>query len=404
MGRRFFDSSTIPKGLFDQNAAPVGWFDADLLNVVPAATGGGITVTQSTPYTDADQFHAGTLNRNIIEASTYVDPDQFHTGTLTLNVIQASTYTDADQFHTGTLALNVTQASTYTDADQFHAGTLNRNIIEASTYVDPDQFHTGTLTLNVIQASTYTDADQFHTGTLALNVTQASTYTDADQFHAGTLNRNIIEASTYVDPDQFHTGSITAPQSNNSLRTLPNARGYLTAPLRQTANVMFVDEVLYDTLSTHLGWNDWTYLMIDNGYGVKEVVKVTGVLGNQGVSIERSQEYSEASSFTEANIYYVNTLEAILFGTPSQELSMTTSGGIGLFDENLLEYPILSFTHLGNTESVGDTKIILSVRHLATCCVSGQPPEIPLELLPYRVVDSGELREIDDTEIRSISG
>ena len=385
MGRRFFDSSTIPKGLFDQNAAPVGWFDADLLNVVPAATGGGITVTQSTPYTDADQFHAGTLNRNIIEASTYVDPDQFHTGTLTLNVIQASTYTDADQFHTGTLALNVTQASTYTDADQFHAGTLNRNIIEASTYVDADQFHTGIIAHGIVQASTYVDPDQFHEGVLT-----------------GTLY--LTQNTTYVDPDQFHTGSITAPQSNNSLRTLPNARGYLTAPLRQTANVMFVDEVLYDTLSTHLGWNDWTYLMIDNGYGVKEVVKVTGVLGNQGVSIERSQEYSEASSFTEANMYYVNTVEAILFGTPSQELSMTTSGGIGLFDENLLEYPILSFTHLGNTESVGDTKIILSVRHLATCCVSGQPPEIPLELLPYRVVDSGELREIDDTEIRSISG
>ena len=385
MGRRFFDSSTIPKGLFDQNAAPVGWFDADLLNVVPAATGGGITVTQSTPYTDADQFHAGTLNRNIIEASTYVDPDQFHTGTLTLNVIQASTYTDADQFHTGTLALNVTQASTYTDADQFHAGTLNRNIIEASTYVDPDQFHTGIIAHGIVQASTYVDPDQFHEGVLT-----------------GTLY--LTQNTTYVDPDQFHTGSITAPQSNNSLRTLPNARGYLTAPLRQTANVMFVDEVLYDTLSTHLGWNDWTYLMIDNGYGVKEVVKVTGVLGNQGVSIERSQEYSEASSFTEANMYYVNTLEAILFGTPSQELSMTTSGGIGLFDENLLEYPILSFTHLGNTESVGDTKIILSVRHLATCCVSGQPPEIPVGLLPYRIIDNSELRIIDDEEIRSISG
>ena len=385
MGRRFFDSSTIPKGLFDQNAAPVGWFDADLLNVVPAATGGGITVTQSTPYTDADQFHAGSLNRNIIVASTYVDPDQFHTGTLTLNVIQASTYTDADQFHTGTLALNVTQASTYTDADQFHAGTLNRNIIEASTYVDPDQFHTGIIAHGIVQASTYVDPDQFHEGVLT-----------------GTLY--LTQNTTYVDPDQFHTGSITAPQSNNSLRTLPNARGYLTAPLRQTANVMFVDEVLYDTLSTHLGWNDWTYLMIDNGYGVKEVVKVTGVLGNQGVSIERSQEYSEASSFTEANMYYVNTVEAILFGTPSQELSMTTSGGIGLFDENLLEYPILSFTHLGNTESVGDTKIILSVRHLATCCVSGQPPEIPVGLLPYRIIDNSELRIIDDEEIRSISG
>ena len=385
MGRRFFDSSTIPKGLFDQNAAPVGWFDADLLNVVPAATGGGITVTQSTPYTDADQFHAGTLNRNIIEASTYVDPDQFHTGTLTLNVIQASTYTDADQFHTGTLALNVTQASTYTDADQFHAGTLNRNIIEASTYVDPDQFHTGIIAHGIVQASTYVDPDQFHEGVLT-----------------GTLY--LTQNTTYVDPDQFHTGSITAPQSNNSLRTLPNARGYLTAPLRQTANVMFVDEVLYDTLSTHLGWNDWTYLMIDNGYGVKEVVKVTGVLGNQGVSIERSQEYSEASSFTEANMYYVNTVEAILFGTPSQELSMTTSGGIGLFDENLLEYPILSFTHLGNTESVGDSKIILSVKRLATRCKSGQPPEIPVGLLPYRIIDSNELRIIDDEEIRSISG
>ena len=322
MGRRFFDSSTIPKGLFDQNAAPVGWFDADLLNVVPAATGGGITVTQSTPYTDADQFHAGTLNRNIIEASTYVDPDQFHTG------------------------------------------IIAHGIVQASTYVDPDQFHEGVLT-----------------GTLYLT-----------------------QNTTYVDPDQFHTGSITAPQSNNSLRTLPNARGYLTAPLRQTANVMFVDEVLYDTLSTHLGWNDWTYLMIDNGYGVKEVVKVTGVLGNQGVSIERSQEYSEASSFTEANIYYVNTLEAILFGTPSQELSMTTSGGIGLFDENLLEYPILSFTHLGNTESVGDSKVILSVKRLATCCKSGQPPEIPVGLLPYRIIDNSELRIIDDEEIRSISG
>ena len=364
MGRRFFDSSTIPKGLFDQNAAPVGWFDADLLNV---------------------------------------DPDQ-----LTLNVIQASTYTDADQFHTGTLALNVIQASTYTDADQFHAGTLNRNIIEASPYVDLDQFHTGTLALNVIQASTYTDADQFHAGSVAFSsaLEQTATYVDPDQFHAGTLiiGTLVRQVSTYVDPDQFHTGSVHAPQSNNSLRTLPNARGYLTAPLRQTANVMFVDEVLYDTLSTHLGWNDWTYLMIDNGYGVKEVVKVTGVLGNQGVSIERSQEYSGASSFTEANIYYVNTLEAILFGTPSQELSMTTSGGIGLFDENLLEYPVLSFTHLGNTESVGDSKIILSVKRLATCCKSGQPPEIPVGLLPYRIIDSNELRIIDDEEIRSISG
>ena len=190
----------------------------------------------------------------------------------------------------------------------------------------------------------------------------------------------------------------------NQFRLIPNARGNLTAPLRRYSSVMYVDASLYSLVLSSLEWRDWTYLLLDNQYGTTELVKVTACVGNNGLAIERAQEYSCGSEFGSAVIKHVETIESILYHAPSDALSITTSGGIGLFDGDTLEYPAITFTHLGNTESVGDSKVILSVKRLATCCKSGQPPEIPVGLLPYRVIDNNELRIIDDDEIRSISG
>lgn len=190
----------------------------------------------------------------------------------------------------------------------------------------------------------------------------------------------------------------------NQFRLIPNARGFLTAPLRRYSSVMQVDVTLYNLMFSNLEWRDWTYLLLDNQHGITELVKVTACVGNNGLAIERGQEYSCNSEFGSAIIKHVETIESILHQAPSDVLNITTSGGIGLFDGGVLEYPAITFTHLGNTESVGDSKVILSVKRLATCCKSGQPPEIPVGLLPYRIIDNSELRIIDDEEIRSISG
>ena len=185
---------------------------------------------------------------------------------------------------------------------------------------------------------------------------------------------------------------------------IPNARGTLEAPLRRHSAVMYVNSELYNLIKSKLEWQDWTFLLVDNECGVTELVKVIGCVASNGLTIERGKEYSIAGEFTTAILRYVDTLDAIISRADKHKLTISTTGGIGLFNENTLEYPVIKFTHLGNTESVGDSKIILSVKSLATCCKTGQPPEIPLELLPYRIIDNNELRILDDTEIRSISG
>ena len=292
------------------------------------------------------------------------------------------------------------------DENSIPKGWLDENAVAVGWFDSSlvQKTNTGNIALN--QTATFTDADQFYAGVLTQLITlnQTATFTDADQFYAGVLTRLITlnQTATFTDGDRFY-GNLSTVYIGK-LKNIPNAEGNLTKALLKSSRVMFVNSELYLLLNTNLKFRDWTYLLLDNQHGITELVKVTACVGNNGLAIERGQEYSCNSEFGSAIIKHVETIESILHQAPSDVLNITTSGGIGLFDGGVLEYPAITFTHLGNTESVGDSKVILSVKRLATCCKSGQPPEIPVGLLPYRIIDNSELRIIDDEEIRSISG
>lgn len=184
----------------------------------------------------------------------------------------------------------------------------------------------------------------------------------------------------------------------NQLKIIPNAIGTLIAPVRKYDAAIQVDTDLYNALTVELEWRDWTYLLV----GGVEVVKVVRAIEPSTLQVERAQEYTCRAEFIEAAVEYVETVESVLAMNTPVPLSISASGGLGTPSPDTIFYPAPTFTHLGNTESVGDVKVILSIKRVAVCCTDGQPPDIPLGLQPYRITSEEELRVIDTDEIRSV--
>lgn len=159
------------------------------------------------------------------------------------------------------------------------------------------------------------------------------------------------------------------------------ANGVLSAPLFPDSYTAFVNSDLVTYLSTLLG-TDYCYLVID----ACEIVKVMGCLAPNVLYIERFSDRRK-TYLIGAPIQYFVTPNEIQDAVSEQELSLTQDKAI-VISENNISYPELNIIAIGGVGISELPNAMIEDLELAGCGCN-IPPEIPINYLQLRIVDSG---------------
>lgn len=170
------------------------------------------------------------------------------------------------------------------------------------------------------------------------------------------------------------------------------ANGVLSAPLFPDSYTAFVDANLVTYLSTLLS-TDYCYLVIN----ACEIVKVMGCLAPNVLYIERFAEQRK-TYLTGTPIQYFLTPNEIQDAVSEQELNLTQDQAI-VTNGNNVSYPEINIIAIGGINISGLPKAMIQDLELAGCGCS-EPPEIPINYLQLRIVDTG-YRIVDSGEYRA---
>lgn len=170
------------------------------------------------------------------------------------------------------------------------------------------------------------------------------------------------------------------------------ANGVLSAPLFPDSYTVFVNADLVTYLSTLLS-TDYCYLVIN----ACEIVKVMGCLAPNVLYIERFAEQRK-TYLTGTPIQYFLTPNEIQDAVAEQELSLTQDQAI-IVSGDSVSYPELDIVAIGGVNISDPPDAMIQDLELAGCGCS-EPPEIPINYLQLRIVDTG-YRIVDSGEYRA---
>lgn len=159
------------------------------------------------------------------------------------------------------------------------------------------------------------------------------------------------------------------------------ANGVLSAPLFPDSYTAFVDADLVTYLSTLLG-TDYCYLVIN----ACEIVRVMGCLAPNVLYIERFSECRK-TYLSGTPIQYFLTPNEIQDAVSEQELSLIQNQAIVVNGSNIT-YPELSIIAIGGISISELPNAMIQDLELFGCGCSS-PPEIPINYLQLRIVDTG---------------
>jgi len=174
------------------------------------------------------------------------------------------------------------------------------------------------------------------------------------------------------------------------------ANGYLVQPLSEKGYVATVDAATWLYLNTLLG-TDYCYLVIAG----REVVKVLGLQATNQVLLQRGLEGTHRKTWIAGrSIKYGLTWSEVQDATTYIGYTLNVSGGVSWDGVNIF-YPELNLLGIGGITC--DGTYIDDIPDNVGCCISTEPPSIPLQYLPlrqvyltgafdYRITDSGDYR------------
>lgn len=176
------------------------------------------------------------------------------------------------------------------------------------------------------------------------------------------------------------------------------AYGTLVSPAMPQDSVLRVDIAVYTYLSTILG-SDYCYLVL----GGTEIVKILGFSTPNVLLVQRGVDHTEIVKHNVgANLRYGITPSEIHDATTFVGYGYTLSGRLFAGNTGAINYGPMTMQGLGGVEVKGEIPrfAIYDIPDNAGCRAGTLPPDIPIRLQPYRVVDSGDVRVTDDGTYR----
>jgi hypothetical protein len=186
----------------DSNASGSVTSDVAALTV----TAGGLVVTQSSRFDNAQTFYAGTV-----------------TATVTVN--QSARFDNVPTFYAGTIAptVGVTQSSRFDNGNTFYAGALTTTItVNQSTRFDnTSTFYGGVVTLSggpqtIPQDSRFNNVNTFYGGaiTTTLTVNQSARFDNAQTFYGGAVSQTsalqiVDQTARFNNNNIFYFGEVS---------------------------------------------------------------------------------------------------------------------------------------------------------------------------------------------------